>query len=150
MDKINQQLILEDGRNLGFTEYGDPVGKPVFHFHGAASSRLERPASEDILKKLDIRFISEDHPGHGLSDYQPNRHLLDWPGDIHQLAGHLGFGEFYVTGYSSGGPYSLACAYQLAERVIAGAAISSLAPMSRKHAYEGMPFFEPFIGMDLP
>lgn len=100
---------------------------------------MERPSSGSLLDRKDIRFITVDRPGHGLSDFEPNRRLIDWAQDIDQLADHLGIGEFYVDGHSAGGPHALACAYQLPERVIAGAAISSVAPMSRPGAYEGMP-----------
>jgi pimeloyl-ACP methyl ester carboxylesterase len=139
MKKINQKIQLTDSRILGFAEYGTEKGKPVFHFHGSGSSRLERPASEEMLKKLGIRFISVDRPGHGLSEFQPNRRLTDWAKDISQLAEHLNVQKFHVTGHSAGGPHALACAHELPEQIIAAAAISSVAPMSRKNAYTGMP-----------
>jgi pimeloyl-ACP methyl ester carboxylesterase len=88
---------------------------------------------------LDIRFITVDRPGHGLSDFQPDRRLLDWPQDISQLADHLGLPEFYICAHSAGGPHALACAHQLPERVIAGVVISGIAPMSRPNPYQGMP-----------
>ncbi len=34
-------MVLKDSRFLGFAEYGDPHGKPVFYFHGFPGSRLE-------------------------------------------------------------------------------------------------------------
>lgn len=138
-DRTNQTLLLKDGRELGFAEYGNPTGKAVFHFNGSGSSRLERPSDESILLDLGIRFISTDRPGHGISDAQPNRRLVDWPDDILQLADHLGIGEFYVEGYSAGGPHALACAHQLPERVLAGAIISGVAPPERPHPYQGLP-----------
>ena len=144
-DRINQTLILKDGRCLGFAEFGAPTGRPVFHFHGSGSSRLERPSSASMLIQMGIRFITVDRPGHGLSDFQPNRRLIDWPQDIGQLADHLGIREFYVDGHSAGGPHALACAHQLPERIIAGAAISSVAPMSRPKAYEGMPLLNQIL-----
>jgi pimeloyl-ACP methyl ester carboxylesterase len=136
---MNQSLALKDGRCLGFAEYGATTGRPVFYFHGSASSRLDRPSSETMLAQMDIHFISVDRPGHGLSDWQAGRRLIDWPQDIGQLADSLGIGEFYVAGHSAGGPHALACAHQLTGRVLAGAAISSVAPMSRPEAYRGMP-----------
>jgi pimeloyl-ACP methyl ester carboxylesterase len=139
LDKTHQTVLLKDGRTLGFAEYGASEGRVVFHFHGSASSRLERPASEEMLSDLDIHFISVDRPGHGLSDFQPRRRLIDWPEDVRQLADHLGIREFFVEGYSAGGAYALACARQLPERVIAGAVISSVAPMDRPGAYAGLP-----------
>jgi pimeloyl-ACP methyl ester carboxylesterase len=138
-DRTSQTLILQNGRQLGFAEYGAPTGRPVFHFHGSASSRLERPSSESMLLQMGIRFISVDRPGHGLSDFQPNRRLLDWPQDIGQLADHLGLEAFYVTGYSAGGPHALACAHQLPGQVLAEAVMGCVAPMGRPGAYAGLP-----------
>ena len=135
----SQSIQLDDSRRLGFAAYGPPAGRPVFHFHGSGSSRLERPANVEILFKLDLRFISVDRPGHGLSDLQPDRRLQDWPNDIEQLADHLGIESFFATGHSAGGPHVLACAHQLPNRVLAAALISSVAPMGRPDAYAGMP-----------
>jgi pimeloyl-ACP methyl ester carboxylesterase len=144
-DRLNQTFILQDGRRLGFAEFGSPTGRPLFHFHGSGSSRLERPALEETLIGLDIRFITVDRPGHGLSDYQPHRCLLDWPDDVGQLADHLGIPRFYVDGHSAGGPHALVCAARFPQRVLAVAAISSVAPMSRPNAYDGMPFLNRFL-----
>jgi len=74
-----------------------------------------------------------------LPDFEPGRRLIDWAQDVDQLADRLGVGEFYLSGLSAGGPHALACAHQLPDRVIAGAVISSVAPMSRPRAYQGMP-----------
>lgn len=124
-------MKLKDGRTLGFAQYGDPAGEPVFFFHGSAGSRLEHPAN---LCALGARIICTDRPGHGLSDFQPNRTLLDWPDDVAQLADQLGINKFYVLGWSAGGPHALACAYQLPERVLASAVAASPGPMSRPGA----------------
>ncbi len=139
-DKTNQTLTLTDGRKLGYAEYGDPGGMSVFHFNGSGGSRLERPTDESILSDLGVRLISTDRSGHGISDSQPDRKLLDGPNDISQLAYHLGIDKFYVEGWSAGGPHALACAYHLPERVLAGAIISGLAPPDRPNPYEGLPF----------
>jgi pimeloyl-ACP methyl ester carboxylesterase len=135
----SRTLTLGDGRRLGFAELGAPEGRPVLHFHGSSSSRLERPSSESMLVEADIRFISVDRPGHGLSDFGPRRRLVDWADDVRQLADHLGLDRFWVEGYSAGGPYALACASRLPERVIAGALVSSAAPMGRPDAFSGLP-----------
>ena len=95
-DLMNQTIQLKDGRKLGYAEYGDRAGKAVFYFNGSGGSRLERPADESILTELGIRLISTDRPGHGLSDLQPYRKLLDWPDDVIQLADRLGIEKFCV------------------------------------------------------
>ena len=135
----NHTLILKDGRKLGFADYGVSAGQPVFYFHGSGSSRLEHPLDEDTLAQLNIHFISFDRPGNGLSDFQADRRLVDWAKDIVQLADYLEIEQFYVVGHSAGGPHALACAHQSPERIIAGAVISSVAPMNRAGAYQGMP-----------
>jgi pimeloyl-ACP methyl ester carboxylesterase len=138
-EDINRTFVLRDGRRLGYAEYGDPEGRAVFHFNGSGGSRLERPRDESMLSDLRVRLISTDRPGHGISDPQPDRKLLDWPDDVSQLADHLGIERFYVEGWSAGGPHALACAYKLPERVRAGAIISGLAPPDRPKPYEGLP-----------
>jgi pimeloyl-ACP methyl ester carboxylesterase len=134
-----QTLVLSDGRRLGFAEYGDPAGQAVFHFHGSAGSRLDRPAKEKILWQQGIRFISVERPGQGLSDFQPNRRLVDWPKDVNELADHLGLKTYYVEGWSAGGPHALACTWYLPDRVKAVALIASAAPMNREGALTGLP-----------
>ena len=74
------QIRLHDGRLLGYAEYGDPTGKPVFLFQGTPSSRLLHP-DKDLTRSLGARLIVMDRPGFGLSDFQPGRRLLDWPSD---------------------------------------------------------------------
>ena len=139
-DRVNQTTVLRDERRLGFAEYGDASGKAVFHFNGSGGSRLEHPQDHSILTDLGVRLISTDRPGHGISDPQPGRKLLDWPDDVGQLADHLGIDTFYIEGWSAGGPHALACAYKMPDRILAGALISGLAPPDRPNPYEGLPF----------
>lgn len=139
-EKENQTLTLTDGRTLGFAEYGDSNGKnTVIYFNGSGGSRLDHPTDKKILLDLSIRFIATDRPGHGISSPKQDRKLLDWPNDVQQLADYIGAEKFYVMGWSAGGPHTLACAYKLPERVIAGAIISGLAPVDRPNPYEGLP-----------
>ena len=132
----SQTLRLEGGRALGYAEWGDASGFPLFHFHGSSSSRLERPVQPDVLSA--VRLVTIDRPGHGLSDFQPDRALLDWPEDIATLADHLGIERFAVSGWSFGGPYALACASRIPERLTAVGLISSAGPYDRPAATAGM------------
>lgn len=135
-DYSNQIMALRDGRALGFAQYGDPLGKPVFFFHGGAGSRLEHPAH---VNAVGARIIAIDRPGHGLSDYQPGRQLLDWPNDVAQLADYLRIDKFYVLGWSAGGPHALACAYMSPDRVLAGAVAASMAPANGSSWAKALP-----------
>jgi len=64
----------------------------------------------------------------GLSDFQKDRSILDWPKDVHELAKHLGYDKFFVIGGSGGGPYAYACAYKIPEYLNGCAIISGLGP----------------------
>ena len=77
---------------------------------------------------MNIRLIVVERPGYGLSDFAPNRTLLDWPDDITQLADTLGLEQFSVMGYSGGGAYALACAHRLVNRINNVVLLSSAAP----------------------
>ncbi len=143
MSKLNQQFHLPDGRRLGYDEHGAPDGKPAFYLHGSPSSRLEASLylSEDLLQSLSVRLIAVDRPGMGLSDFQLNRRLLDFPNDLLALADHLDIERFAVLAYSLGGPYALACAYAIPERltkvgIVSGAALFT-EPKLMKNINEG-------------
>jgi pimeloyl-ACP methyl ester carboxylesterase len=140
MTDYDKTITLSDGRKLGFAEYGDLNGKPVFHFNGSGGSRLDRPANLSDLIDLGIRLISTDRAGHGLSDPLPKRNVLNWADDILELADQLCIDKFYVMGHSAGGPYALACAFKLNDRVIACGIISGLAPPDRPSPYRGLSF----------
>ena len=137
---LGRTVRLRDGRRLGFAEYGESTGRPVFHFHGSGGSRLEHPPDQQCLNELGIRFIGTDRPGHGLSDPKPDRTLLDWPDDVGELADQLGIDKFHVLGWSAGGPHALACGYKLRDRVVAGAIASGLAPPQLPAPYRGLSF----------
>ena len=122
--------MLADGRRLGFDDVGDAEGPVVFYLHGFGSSRVVRHPDDHIATELGIRLIAVDRPGIGLSTGAPGRRLLDWPGDVEQLADRLGIESFAVLGWSGGGPYALACGWSLPDRVDRIGLISAAAPLT--------------------
>jgi pimeloyl-ACP methyl ester carboxylesterase len=131
----DQPLRLRDGRALGWAEYGDPNGQPVFCFINNNSRRFY-PFDNSIAAALNLRLLAVERPGIGLSDPKPNRTLLDWPDDIGELADALKVDRFSVVGVSEGGPYAAACAFKLRKRVAALSLVSSFAPpeaAARRH-----------------
>jgi pimeloyl-ACP methyl ester carboxylesterase len=129
---------LRDGRVLGYAEYGDPSGKPVFFFHGLPGSRRQRHPDDSIAIELGARIITLDRPGYGLSDFQSGRTLLDWPDDVAQLADALQIAQFAAIGLSGGGPYLLSCAYKMPERLTSATVISGMGPVDNPEAMKGM------------
>jgi pimeloyl-ACP methyl ester carboxylesterase len=73
---INQQKVLITGRKIGFAEYGDPAGKPVFVIGDVPGSRIFGKHFELAAGKLHLRLIAIDPPGVGLSDPRPGYRLL--------------------------------------------------------------------------
>lgn len=124
-------MRLPDGRLLGYAEYGDPTGSPLFSFHGGISSRLDAAVLDGPARRLGIRVIAPDRPGIGLSDRAPHRTLTSWPVDLERLATHLDLEaeRFLVLGWAAGGAYAMACAAMLPTRVRAVALVASTIPI---------------------
>lgn len=138
MPKTDGTIRLKDGRLLGYAEYGDPAGRPVFFFHGFPGSRLEARLGEAAARRLGVRVIAPDRPGFGLSDFQPGRTIGDWPDDVVEAADALGIDRFAVVGVSGGAPYAAACALKIPQRLTGAAIVSGTAPADAPAAIEGM------------
>lgn len=132
----NEIFNLPDGRQLGYSVYGDPNGNPVLFFHGIPGSRLQRNPDMTVLEELSLCVYALDRPGTGLSTYQKNRKLLDWADDILAFCDGVGIDRFSVIGISSGGPYALACAYQMPEKIAHVSIVSALAPLDKSKLFE--------------
>ncbi len=126
----SRRITLSDGRQLGFDDFGDPEGTPVLFFHGFGSSRVVRHPDDDIAGELGARVIAVDRPGIGLSTRQPGRRVTDFPQDVAELLEILGVERCSVVAWSGGGPYALACAWQMPERFSVVGLISAPAPLS--------------------
>jgi pimeloyl-ACP methyl ester carboxylesterase len=128
----DQTIKLADGRALGYAEFGDPSGRPVFFFHGFPASRLEGIALDAPARTVGVRLIVPDRPGFGLSDPKRGRSFTDWPDDVIQLAVHLGIYDFAVLGTSGGSPYVVACADHISERLTAAGIVSGISPLHNR------------------
>lgn len=126
----NSTVTLPDGRLLGYADYGDPLGVPIFGLHGTPGSRLMFRLAHPVARKLGIRLLAPERPGFGISTYQPGRTLASYALDLADFADALAIDRFAVTGVSGGGPYATACAALLPERVTALGLISPVGPMA--------------------
>ncbi len=140
MAKLNQVLVLADGRRLGYNEYGLADGKPLFYFHGTPSSRKDWLAvgNKGLPEKLGVHVIVPDRPGIGLSSFQPGRRIGDWASDVVALADALAMERFAVFGYSGGGPYALACAQNIPHRLTTVGVAAGEGPADQPGIYEGI------------
>lgn len=126
----DESIQLPDGRRLGFADYGDPAGRPVFYFHGWPSSRYQGRYLDPLARARGLRVISPDRPGIGLSDPKPSRHFSDWPADVAALADSLALKRFGVVGVSGGCPYTLATGTLLPDRVTRAAVLCGAPPVT--------------------
>lgn len=121
-------IALPDGRRVAVAITGAAEGRPLFIFHGLPGSRFQRPPSTAYLHERNLQLITMDRPGVGRSDPAPGRTLLDFTKDLAAIADQLGHERFSVIGVSGGGPYALACAAAIPERLVSIAAVASVAP----------------------
>jgi pimeloyl-ACP methyl ester carboxylesterase len=138
MALTDQTMKLEDGRVLGYAEFGDPSGTPVFFFHGFPASRLEGNGLDAASRTTRVRLIVPDRPGFGMSDPKTGRSFLDWPGDISALAEHLGLYEFSILATSGGTPYAIACALRIPEHLASIGIVSAMSPIQYREVQLSM------------
>ena len=118
-----------DGHQVGVHRFGKLGGWPVVWCHGGLSSALDATFFDAAGRQHGAEVIAIDRPGIGRSDY---RHLPDigrWAELVETVADSLGLGRFAVSGWSAGGPYALACAALMPERVRAVATLAGMAPL---------------------
>jgi pimeloyl-ACP methyl ester carboxylesterase len=138
--RIEGSALLDDGRRLGFAEFGVPTGRPIFWFHGTPGARRQIPAeARKAAEECNVRLIGIDRPGVG--DSTPHAYLTfdEWARDMATVADCLGVGQFGLIGLSGGGPYVLACAAALPRRVVAGYVLGGVAPARGADAAPGGP-----------
>jgi len=129
MALTDQTIQLEDGRVLGYAEYGEASGMPVLFFHGFPASRLEGNELDVASRATRVRLIVPDRPGFGLSALKAGRSFLDWPADVSALTQHLGLYEFSILATSGGTPYAVACALRIPEHLLSVGIVSAMAPL---------------------
>lgn len=134
MSEKNLNIALTDGRKLAYAEYGCPGGFPIIYCHGSQSSRLEMHYDLSFAEENNLRIITVDRPGHGLSDFNTHGRIISFAEDIRLLIDHLRIVTFSVAGMSAGAPFALALAHQLPERVKKVAIISGFAPFTKENA----------------
>ena len=119
---------LRDGRKMGIAAVGPGGDFPILHCHGSGSSRLEVRLLAAATTEVGVRLIGLDRPGIGRSDPKVGYRLLDWPDDVEAVADQLGIERFAIEGVSAGGPYALACAYKIPQRLTTCGLISTVSP----------------------
>jgi pimeloyl-ACP methyl ester carboxylesterase len=139
MMQDNMTFTLSDGRQLGYAEYGDPTGHPIFYFHGFPGSRLQAGDFHEPAYSNHCRFFGVDRPGMGRTSFKKQHTLLSWANDMTELADSLGIEKFSIIAHSGGAPFSLACGVALPERVSHIALVSAMPPWTIPEASRDVP-----------
>ena len=129
-DRASRIHRLADGRRISFAEFGDPRGLPVLALHGTPGSRFMFGLTDAAARERGLRIIAPDRPGYGHSDYRRCRCLMGSAEDFASLADALRLDRLAVIGVSGGGPYAIATAAQMHDRVQLLALISPVGPVA--------------------
>jgi pimeloyl-ACP methyl ester carboxylesterase len=137
--ELDGQIRLADGRCLGYADFGCATGPLVLFFHGTPGSRLECALIAEEALAANVRLVSIDRPGVGLSTPASNRRVMDWPSDAEAVADSLGYAgtSFGVLGVSGGAPYTLACVKCIPHRLTHAAVCSGHTPMAEPNSGSG-------------
>ena len=127
--RLEGTVAVRDGRRLGFAAFGTPRGRPIFWLHGTPGGRRQIPLEARALaEEHDLRMIGLDRPGIGASTPFLYADVLDFATDLELVADALGIDTFHVIGLSGGGPYTLASAVAMPDRVLGLEVIGGVAP----------------------
>lgn len=136
--RLEGTIEVRDGRRLGFAVFGTDGGRPVFWLHGTPGARRQIPVeARRLAEQHDLRIIGIDRPGIGSSTPYVYADLLDWAQDLALVADTLDAPTFHVIGLSGGGPYALAAAAALPDRVLGVEVIGGVAPTVGPDAISG-------------
>jgi pimeloyl-ACP methyl ester carboxylesterase len=127
--KLEGNVAVGEDRQIGFAEFGDPQGRAVFWLHGTPGARRQIPTEARIYaKQHGIRLIGLDRPGTGSSSPHLYENIAAFADDLRTIADILGIDKMAVIGLSGGGPYALASAVAMPERVVAAGILGGVAP----------------------
>jgi pimeloyl-ACP methyl ester carboxylesterase len=136
--KLEGNIAVGDDRQIGFAEFGDPQGRAIFWLHGTPGARRQIPMEARVYaEQRQIRLIGVDRPGIGSSTPYQYDTVFAFAEDLRTIADTLGIDRFEVIGLSGGGPYTLACAAAMPDRVVAAGVLGGVAPVRGVDAISG-------------
>lgn len=128
--KLEGNIAVGEDRQIGFAEFGNPQGRAVFWLHGTPGARRQIPTeARAFAARKNIRLIGIDRPGIGSSTPYQYENVLGFTEDLRTIADTLGINRFAVIGLSGGGPYTLATAAAMPDRVVMAAVLGGVAPL---------------------
>ncbi|ORB83502.1 alpha/beta hydrolase [Mycobacterium kansasii] len=136
--KIEGNIAVGEDRQIGFAEFGAPQGRAVFWLHGTPGARRQIPTEARVYAEHhNIRLIGVDRPGIGSSTPHQYETISAFADDMRTISETLGIEKMAVVGLSGGGPYTLACAAGLPDKVVAAGVLGGVAPTHGPDAISG-------------
>jgi pimeloyl-ACP methyl ester carboxylesterase len=127
--KVEGNIAVGNNRQIGFAEFGDPRGRPVFWLHGTPGARRQIPAEARLFAETNhIRLVGLDRPGIGSSTPYQYASVAEFAADLESIADCLGIGRMAVVGLSGGGPYTLAASAAMPDRIVVAGVLGGVAP----------------------
>jgi pimeloyl-ACP methyl ester carboxylesterase len=120
-----------DGGSVEYVVSGPEDASNLLLFHpGTPAAAVQYPGLTRAAAAADLRIASYSRAGYGASTRRPGRSVADEAAISAAIADRLGYERFFTIGWSGGGPVALACAALLPDRVRAGMALASVAPLA--------------------
>jgi len=136
--RLEGTVRVSPDRVLGWAQFGDANGLPFICLHGTPGARRQiPPEARSIGLRHGMRIVGIDRPGVGKSTPFLYENVREFADDVKILADAMGFERFAVIGLSGGGPYALACAAGMPDRVVAVASLGGVAPTVGPDAIHG-------------
>jgi pimeloyl-ACP methyl ester carboxylesterase len=131
-------IRVRSGRQMGFASFGPAGNSTIVWLHGTPGARRQVPeTARRVAEEYGIRFIGVDRPGTGWSTPFLYDSVLDFTPDLEIVLDELRVAEAAVIGLSGGGPYALATAYAMPERVPVVGVLGGVAPTRGPDATTG-------------
>ncbi|KAE8379428.1 hypothetical protein BDV26DRAFT_259419 [Aspergillus bertholletiae] len=107
------------GREIAFSEVGDPKGHVVLCCLGMGLTRYLMAFYDELARSLHLRLITLDRPGVGESGPYVDEAgtPLSWPDDVAIVCNHIKVTKFSILAHSAGAIYALATALRIPQHV---------------------------------
>ena len=102
------RLVRPDDRTVAWSECGLIGGRPVLRLPGTPGSRLSDSRRPGPWVERELRVITVERPGFGVSTRLPGRGFAEHADDLAAILDHLGIDSVPVYGGSGGAPHVLA------------------------------------------
>src|SRR6478735_4658424 len=131
-------VAVRGDRRMSFAEYGSRRGRAVIWMHGTPGARRQIPLeARAYAERHGIRLVGLDRPGIGSSTPYLYPDIVDWTRDLELVLETLAIDDLHLIGLSGGGPYALAAAAALPDRVRGVAVLGGVAPTRGPDAAAG-------------